>query len=520
MAAAATAASLLTGSSEPILSSGLAPPGAAPATNTNNTNNTSPSLSSRPTSPTPDAALGLGIGHDTRAERMRQAWGTIRERLGLRPTPPPSTTTTTTNTPAPSTFSAGDAPAAAVVEQQQPPTTAVPTDTRELMLAEMARAFNVGLGLNGLGGVVPGGDGNNNAGANGSGGGTEGGVGEAQDLPAEGSFERFLFDLQADLRTALTGGSGGDVRAADDDDDDRGGEEEGDGEDGDRPEGAGEHEMPPLINVSSESLESVVWTTASGSGALSGERDDTPLPGARSGPPHPASMSGTSIRLTSDTPLHQDDDDDEMPALQAVSDSESESDEEESDEEGGESSFFVFLKWILTLDFVNLDANRRTQNVVPSSTSPPNAERSAQSINPTTNADQPPPTTTTNTSPSMGSGRIDAEGRINWWRLYRFPPIVSPRAAGVAVGHTDHVQPRARQARILRSSPTILRRLLCPLLLLRRAANNRATLISPTTPKHFVLPKDTTNSSSHLSSAVLRSSSRTPLTMMKYCHIH
>ena len=134
-----------------------------------------------------------------------------------------------------------------------------------------------------------------------------------------------------------------------------------------------------------------------------------------------------------------------------------------------------------------------------------------------TKTDQHPPTTTT--SPSIGSGSIDAEGRISWWRLYRFPPIVS-RAAGVAVGHTDHVQPLARQARILRSSPTILRRLLCPLLLLRRAANNRATLISPTTPKHCVLPKDTTNSSSHLSSTVLRSSSRTPLTMMKYCHIH
>ena len=86
--------------------------------------------------------------------------------------------------------------------------------------------------------------------------------------------------------------------------------------------------------------------------------------------------------------------------------------------------------------FVNLDVNRRTQNLVPSSTSS-NTERPAQNINPTTNTDQPPPTsTTTTTSPSMGSGRIDAEGRINWWRLYRFPPIVSPRAAGVAVGHT------------------------------------------------------------------------------------
>ena len=51
-------------------------------------NDTSLSLSSGPTSPTPDAALGLDIGHDTSAERMRRAWGTIRERLGLRRTPP------------------------------------------------------------------------------------------------------------------------------------------------------------------------------------------------------------------------------------------------------------------------------------------------------------------------------------------------------------------------------------------------------------------------------------------------
>lgn len=27
---------------------------------------------------------------------------------------------------------------------------------------------------------------------------------------------------------------------------------------------------------------------------------------------------------------------------------------------------------------------------------------------------------------TSGTGRIDAAGRINWWRLYRFPPIVSP----------------------------------------------------------------------------------------------
>ena len=77
-------------------------------------NDASLSLSSGPTSPTPDAALGLGIGHDTSAERMRQAWGTIRERLGLRRTPPPSTSTT--NTLAPSVSGVGDTPLPAVAE--------------------------------------------------------------------------------------------------------------------------------------------------------------------------------------------------------------------------------------------------------------------------------------------------------------------------------------------------------------------------------------------------------------------
>ncbi len=27
---------------------------------------------------------------------------------------------------------------------------------------------------------------------------------------------------------------------------------------------------------------------------------------------------------------------------------------------------------------------------------------------------------------ASGTARIDAAGRINWWRLYRFPPIISP----------------------------------------------------------------------------------------------
>ena len=30
-------------------------------------------------------------------------------------------------------------------------------------------------------------------------------------------------------------------------------------------------------------------------------------------------------------------------------------------------------------------------------------------------------------TPTLGAGRIDALGRINWWRLYRFPPVMPPR---------------------------------------------------------------------------------------------
>ncbi|KAF6747903.1 hypothetical protein DFP72DRAFT_1074776 [Ephemerocybe angulata] len=73
----------------------------------------------------------------SRAERMRQAWSTLRERRGLRPNPPPS---------APTLGSNGTHAPRAVGDSSAPQI----TDTRELMLAEMARAFNIGLGLNGM----------------------------------------------------------------------------------------------------------------------------------------------------------------------------------------------------------------------------------------------------------------------------------------------------------------------------------------------------------------------------------
>ncbi len=88
------------------------------------------------------------------------------------------------------------------------------------MLAEMARAFNIGLGLNGLGGLAPGPNpagGHTDHDAAGNANSTQESRTSAEEsqmratsddsnatLPPEGSFERFLVDLQVDLRVALT----------------------------------------------------------------------------------------------------------------------------------------------------------------------------------------------------------------------------------------------------------------------------------------------------------------------------
>lgn len=136
---------------------------------------------------------------------MRQAWGSIRERLGLRAGGGSDPGSGSASGDVGGTAGGGSG------EAGRPP-----VDTRELMLAEMARAFNLGFGGMGVGS----GDGsasasataNAGAGAAGDGAG-EGSEGEGAvaggsargevALPAEGSFERFLVDLQADLRVAL-----------------------------------------------------------------------------------------------------------------------------------------------------------------------------------------------------------------------------------------------------------------------------------------------------------------------------
>ncbi|KAG2089036.1 uncharacterized protein F5147DRAFT_587382 [Suillus discolor] len=163
VAAAATAASLLTGTSEPIFSSGLAPLSQSP-------NQPPQSVSDRPLSPTPTGDAG----------RMRHVWSSLRDRLGLR-TPGMGTPGVDEGTGRPS-----------------------PRDARELLLTEMARAFNLGLGL-GRPPVVP--DATN---ANGPAApiaeppSADGGeTSDVPVMPPPGSFERFLIDLQSDLRVAL-----------------------------------------------------------------------------------------------------------------------------------------------------------------------------------------------------------------------------------------------------------------------------------------------------------------------------
>ena len=123
---------------------------------------------------------------------MRQAWGTIRERLGLRPcAPPPDHAWADLNNPS------GDANSSSVTP-----------DTR---------AVNIGLGLNGLGGMPPAVPSTTGTAehepADESGG--VNAVAEGDPTPQLNSHRsegimippevaRFLVDIQADLRAALT----------------------------------------------------------------------------------------------------------------------------------------------------------------------------------------------------------------------------------------------------------------------------------------------------------------------------
>ncbi|KAI1793223.1 hypothetical protein LXA43DRAFT_885731 [Ganoderma leucocontextum] len=162
----------------------------------------------RPMSPTPTAGLGGGEGfgnlpgfgldpsasispspttvaqHREGRERIRSVWENIRERLGLR------------------------TPSAPRVSDDTPLSPESHMRPGEIMLAEMARALNIGLGLNTD-------DSNAEASelvassANDEGPRSMEDIASQRLLPPEDSFERFLLNLQADLRIALLDDGGG-----------------------------------------------------------------------------------------------------------------------------------------------------------------------------------------------------------------------------------------------------------------------------------------------------------------------
>ena len=132
-----------------------------------------------------DQGLGAGVGnnpgangHNLSRERLRGAWDSLRERLGLR--------------------DGRNNPENATPELLGDGRDGGRTGAGEAMITEMARALGTGLGLQ----------------EEGPGRSTDGPTVAAPNTmpnvpsvpPAEGTFERFLYNLQADLRTVLSEG--------------------------------------------------------------------------------------------------------------------------------------------------------------------------------------------------------------------------------------------------------------------------------------------------------------------------
>ncbi|EPS98681.1 hypothetical protein FOMPIDRAFT_1126068 [Fomitopsis schrenkii] len=253
-------------------------------------------------SPTPTAGLGnlaglgslAGLGIDPSGataggqsqgaapprdgrDRIRNVWESVRDRLGLNPR--------------------GQQEGAALTDSDNPNEVRMrPGD----MFTEMARALNIGLGL-GDGNVagaqtdaasegdLPTGGDNTDA--------TPGAAGDRAErpLPPEDSFERFLLNLQADLRVALS----------------------------EDPAGHGE----------SRRERRSVASSAPSTSALS--EDIQPVAGPSS--PRRSIDSTQMVDGAAQTSEHPEDDDD-IPPLEGVSDSDSDSDNESEDEEDEEVS--------------------------------------------------------------------------------------------------------------------------------------------------------------------------------------
>lgn len=283
---------------------------------------------------------------------MRQAWGTIRERLGLRPSAPPPADPAMGN---PDQGNPGGDTNSPSVLNGESLASATP-DTRELMLAEMARAFNIGLGLNGLGGMPPAASDTtgpvehdtaegSTAAASAVNADAEGDpLPHSQSppsspsgsvaMPPEGSFERFLVDLQVDLRAALTHA-----------------------EDEPQPERMRQPPQQPDSQV----------VQSSGSPTFNAEHSSPDAPAASSSTNSTSPQSRQSEIATSDPQPSSDDSSyTDMPALHYVSDSDSELDEEEHDdgEYDDEDGMFLLCKANDTQKFVQISTPRNTARLI------------------------------------------------------------------------------------------------------------------------------------------------------------
>ena len=515
VAAAATAASLLTGSSEPILSSGLAsnptvdstmnsvsvpsspsPPSASDGATATGANTSTPSPFFLPPSPfhpvtssprfstssvspatarifndhvNPSSSFPhipssvsytqspiTGMNDESsagRAERIRQAWSMIRERLGLQgnnvsamssstPSLSPSTssplstavpTSGTSNnanlmglplsssTPVATTASlnvGGDRTAtslnsSATVNASGRDSTlngrsgdlregasrgrerTLRDDTREHMLAEMTRVFNNGLGLGPNASTSA--EDFRSIGSHRSG---------ERELPPEGSFERFLVELQTELRVALT------------QDHQSGNDQNGDREEGEAPREQGREAVSANTQDSSQG-ETVI------------EREHR----------ENEHQSLRPLGLVEEVTEQDGSTDDGMPSLQDVSNNSS------SEDVNGSCSFSASCCFDIDI----------TSSAIPFEPTPEPSRTASTSIGDPVPAreddsrDVMDSARNASTGATEGNSGTDASGRINWWRLYRFPPVASTVRPGLELGHVTPGPASSMPARRLSS---------------------------------------------------------------------
>jgi hypothetical protein len=261
-------------------------------------------------------------------------------------------------------------------------------DAREMMLAEMARAFNLGLGLTGDTTGQPAASEPANAEQTSvqqqTGDGPATPANASTQLPPEGSFERFLVDLQADLRVALT----------------------------QDPSLFPEDTYNGNVNLTTDNTTVQPPTPVA----------DVVTSSVTEEPSVPPSAPDESVQLSSSAQLPGDEDHGGMPDLAYITDSESEFDDEDENEDENEQDYDEGtiaaesdMPALETLDRPDVDTSASGLHHRPSTQ------------NDTWHVPQ-------NTAGPTGSplGAENDSGRINWWRLYRFPPITAPRTQGPA----------------------------------------------------------------------------------------